>query len=110
MTKYLLKRVAEPWLPAELVHQPKATFNAPVSMWLRARLGHHVEGQMAESGLVREGILRADGIRALIATHRAGRADHSQAIWSLYSACRWHDLALQTRPPRRPPHPPSCEP
>jgi asparagine synthase (glutamine-hydrolysing) len=97
VTKYLLKRAAEPWLPTELVHQPKATFNAPISMWLRARLGHHVEEQMAESLLVRDGILRGDVIRALIATHRAGRADYSQAIWSLYSACRWYDLALRTR-------------
>jgi asparagine synthase (glutamine-hydrolysing) len=101
VTKYLLKRAAEAWLPADVVHRPKVAFGAPIPRWLRGRLGHHVELQIAESGLVRDGILRGDVIRAWIATHRAGRADHSQAIWSLYSVCRWYDLACAKGPSSR---------
>jgi asparagine synthase (glutamine-hydrolysing) len=92
--KYLLKRAAERWLPPEIVDQPKRGFGAPVARWLRGQLGQQIELQVAESGLVRNGLLRGEAIHALIDRHRAGRAAHGQAIWSLYVLCRWHDLML----------------
>jgi asparagine synthase (glutamine-hydrolysing) len=94
VSKYLLKRAAERRLPSDLVHRPKLAFGAPVSQWLRKRLGQRVAEQLADSGMVREGILRADAIKALTAAHRAGQADHGQAIWSLYTVSRWYDAVL----------------
>ena len=88
------QRAAERRLPSDLVHRPKLAFGAPVSQWLRKRLGQRVAEQLADSGMVREGILRADAIKALTAAHGAGQADHGQAIWSLYTVSRWYDAVL----------------
>lgn len=88
------RRAAEQWLPHEVIYQPKIGFGAPVATWLRGRLGHHVEAQLSESGLVRSGILRGTVVRDLIAAHRANRADNAQAIWALYCVARWYDLMI----------------
>jgi asparagine synthase (glutamine-hydrolysing) len=94
VAKHLLKRAVEQWLPADVVYRPKVPFGAPIATWLRGRLGQHVEEQVRQSRMVREDILRWDAIRELILVHRAGRVDYGQAIWSLYTACRWYDIVF----------------
>jgi asparagine synthase (glutamine-hydrolysing) len=94
VTKYLLRRAAEQWLPHDIIYQSKTAFGAPVATWLRGRLGHHVEWQMEESELVRSGVLDGDVLHQLLTAHRAGRADNGQAIWALYSVARWYDLMI----------------
>jgi asparagine synthase (glutamine-hydrolysing) len=95
VAKYLLRRAAEAWLPPDVAHRPKVPFGAPVSRWLRRRLGQRVESDLEESGLVAEGIVDRGVLRSLLSAHRAGKADHAQAIWSLYTACRWYDVVLR---------------
>jgi asparagine synthase (glutamine-hydrolysing) len=97
VSKYLLRRAAEQWLPRDVIYQSKISFGAPVATWLRGRLGHHVKSQLGESELVRSGILRGSAISQLISAHRARKADNAQAIWALYCVARWYDLMIAPR-------------
>jgi asparagine synthase (glutamine-hydrolysing) len=94
VTKYLLRRAAEQWLPHDIIYRRKIAFGAPVATWLKGRLGHRVESQMEQSELVRCGVLDGEVLQQLLAVHRTERADNAQAIWALYSVARWYDLMI----------------
>jgi asparagine synthase (glutamine-hydrolysing) len=88
-TKYILKKVAERLMPAELVHRPKMGFGIPVTAWLRGewaeRSGDLVLGKRARA----RGIFREDFLRRVMDEHRAGRRDHASMIWTLMMLEMW---------------------
>ena len=85
-TKYLLKQVAERYLPREVVHRAKHGFAVPVSEWLRGPL--HA---LAADTLLRPGSDWFDGkaVEQLWTEHQAG-ADHGAALYALLVFELWH--------------------
>src|SRR5438132_569570 len=58
-TKYLLKKVAERYLPRDVIHRRKQGFTLPLSEWIAGPLRGEVTHALRE-GLARRGLLRAD--------------------------------------------------
>ena len=84
-TKYLLKQVAERYLPREVVHRPKHGFAVPVSEWLRGPL-RSLGGDMLLSG---SGCFDGPAVEQLWNEHQAG-ADHGAALYALLVFELWH--------------------
>ena len=57
--KVALKQAAENWLPAEIVHRPKASFSAPLRAWVRGDLREVIQDVLVGGELVEHGLLRA---------------------------------------------------
>jgi asparagine synthase (glutamine-hydrolysing) len=99
-TKAALKDAASAWLPAEIVHRPKASFSAPLRAWISRDLKDTVDEELLGGELVASGVLRRSGVERLVAEDRAGRADRSKQIWQLLTAEIWcrqarsHGVAL----------------
>jgi len=81
--KYLLKRLAEKFLPAEIVHRRKQGFVMPLSDWLATGLRDRVDESLGTGGLDKRGLFRDGALQRLRAEHRAGRRNHSGRLWAL---------------------------
>jgi asparagine synthase (glutamine-hydrolysing) len=96
--KYLLRKVAARYIPAELVSLPKQGFGFPVGRWMRSDLKKLVIGRLANSHFVDAGIFRADYLQRIVQEHMTGKKDHSYRLWLLLSLEIWHDIYLQQVP------------
>jgi asparagine synthase (glutamine-hydrolysing) len=88
--KAALKDAAEKWLPAEIVHRPKASFGAPLRAWVRNDLSEFISDVLVGGELVQTGMLRRRELQRLIADDQAGRQDNAKQIWQLLSMELWY--------------------
>ena len=91
--KYLLRKLAERRLPPELARLPKHGFSAPIAEWLAGPCAPAFEADVLESGAAVQSVLDQTYARQLFTEHRAGRADHAQALWSVWMLARWFEMA-----------------
>jgi asparagine synthase (glutamine-hydrolysing) len=85
-TKYLLKQVAERYLPREVVHRAKHGFAVPVSEWLRGPLRAMASDMLLLGG---SGWFEGKAVEQLWQEHQAG-ADHGAALYALLVFELWH--------------------
>jgi asparagine synthase (glutamine-hydrolysing) len=88
--KAALKDAAENWLPAEIVHRPKASFGAPLRAWVRNDLSELIGDVLVSGELVQAGMLRKEALERLIADDQAGRQDNAKQVWQLLSMELWY--------------------
>ena len=93
-TKYLLKRVAERYVPRVAIHRRKRGFVIPASRWLRTDLAPHVRALLDTPQFLDRGWLQADAVRRLLREHAAGSHDWGDQIWTLLVLEVWARLAL----------------
>jgi asparagine synthase (glutamine-hydrolysing) len=55
-TKYLLRKVAEKYLPHDVVYRPKAGFGAPIENWVRHDLDEYIAHNLSEDAITAAGI------------------------------------------------------
>jgi asparagine synthase (glutamine-hydrolysing) len=89
------RRLAARYLPKEILSRPKQGFASALPYILRKEYRQLYENFLVDSTLVDEGIVRADAIQKLLATHLAGRADHGQRLWLLINAEVWHRMMIR---------------
>lgn len=88
--KYLLKKVAEKWLPHDIIYRPKAGFGAPLRAWIRHDLREQVDDYiLSDHGILSRGFLNSVRVREMVAEDRAGKADYSQHIWQWLTLEIW---------------------
>ena len=88
--KVALKRVAEQWLPQEIVYRPKASFGAPLRGWVRNDLQEVINDVLVGGELVGSGMIRAGALDRLIREELAGREDNAKQIWQLLTMELWY--------------------
>jgi len=88
-TKYLLKKVAERLIPAELVYRPKRGFAVPVAYWLKKEWAAKSEEMLVGKEALQRGVFREVFLRRVLNEHRAGKRDNSSMIWSLMMLELW---------------------
>lgn len=96
--KYLLKKVGERYLPRDVVHRPKASFNSPLRSWIRGPLAPIVDRLLSETQVAARGLHNPREVRRMIEEDRAGRSDHSMWIWTLLTVEVWHRTFLDRTP------------
>ena len=87
--KVVLKRLAERYLPREIVHRPKQGFMMPLERWLAGELKDDIAQALGPQGLQRRGLVRPDAIARLLSEHRSGRKNHAMRLWVLLILERW---------------------
>lgn len=88
-TKYLLKKVAERLMPAEMVHRPKMGFAVPVAYWLKKEWAARSEEILLGKTALDRGVFQEAFLRRVVSEHRAGKRDNSSMIWSLMMLELW---------------------
>ena len=83
--KYVTRRLAERYLPRELVYRRKQGFGFPLALWLRGRLRPLLRRVIEESRLAEAGVFRADEMLRLAQEHWSGEHDHNYRLWMLFN-------------------------
>ncbi len=87
--KYILKRVAEKYLPHDIVHRGKQGFMMPLKSWLSQELRGRVEQSLGADGLLKRNLFRPEALSKLAADHYSGRKNHSMRLWVLLVLELW---------------------
>jgi asparagine synthase (glutamine-hydrolysing) len=99
VTKWLLRRVLDRYVPRALVERPKMGFAVPLAAWLRGPL-HDWAEQMLDPQHVGGGLLDPRAVRTLWDEHVAGRRNWAYALWTILMYEAWR-RRWDCRPPRR---------
>ena len=88
-TKYILKKVAERYLPKDVIYRPKTGFGAPIRKWITDDLSGFIEDRLL--GVQNDGndIFSKAGINKLIVDNKKGKIDGAYNIWSLLAIDSW---------------------
>ncbi len=89
VSKYILKKVAEPFLPQEIIYRPKASFGAPIRSWISTDLREMVNDLLSKSTIERRGIFNYDFVKKIIDDDRAGTNDNAYRIYQLLTLELW---------------------
>ena len=93
-TKYLLKCVAERYVPRRAIYRRKRGFVVPASRWLRTDLARHVTATLDTPQFLDRGWFNADAVRQLLREHADGTHDWGDQVWTLLVLEVWARLTL----------------
>jgi asparagine synthase (glutamine-hydrolysing) len=88
-TKYILKKVAEKYLPRELIYRPKAGFAGPVRQWISQDMNELIADRLSETKVKERGLFNPTEVTKLIKDNKQGKIDASFTIWSLLAIESW---------------------
>ena len=89
-TKVALRRIAEHWLPPELVRRPKRGFSVPLAEWFRGRLRGWVRECLLDSSATLGPCFRRQGIERVLLEHESGRRNRASKIYALLFFELWY--------------------
>jgi len=92
--KWVLRRIAEDLLPADLVTRRKQGFSPPFSAWARGPLRGVVVDALSAARVRAAGVLDADEVQRLLRAHLDGREDRGRALWAVLSLQCWAERWL----------------
>jgi len=91
-TKYVLKRLAERYVPHEVIYRRKQGFVMPVSSWIRSDLAALTRTLLESLSGPRRGLFRRDWVMTMLQDHLGRRADWGQQLWTLIVLEIWFQL------------------
>jgi asparagine synthase (glutamine-hydrolysing) len=94
-TKGLLKDVAAPWLPQDIIRREKNGFAVPTGRWMRPGEPFHDRVRaLTDPGSPVAGWTDRRAVGRLIDEHMAGAADHRVPLWTLIALDAWARVHL----------------
>lgn len=96
--KYLLKRIARRFLPAEVVDRPKKGFGVPLDHWFRGELNELAHDVLLGTTARNRGYFRMDVVERLLREHEQGRCNWHYQLWNLLIFELWHRMFIDVRP------------
>jgi asparagine synthase (glutamine-hydrolysing) len=87
--KWILKKVAEPFLPSDVIYRKKVGFGVPLRGWIRNELRPLVSDILSKESLQARGFFKHDAVFQLIEENDKGRIDGSYLILSLICVEVW---------------------
>jgi len=88
-TKYILKKVAERYLPNDVIYRPKTGFGAPVRKWITSDLQPMIDERLSADRIKARGIFNPESVWDLINQNKSGKIDASYSIWALLAIESW---------------------
>lgn len=88
-TKYILKKVAERYLPHEVIYRSKTGFGAPVRDWIINSLNEKIDSKLNIEQLNLMGLFNPKEVNKLIQDNKEGEIDASYSIWALLAIVSW---------------------
>lgn len=93
--KYLMRKLAADYLPAQILQRQKQGFMLPIAYWFRTDLFPVVSQILEHSYFVKEGWFKKENIQRLLNEHRNHRCDHHVRLWMLLALELWHQLYIE---------------
>jgi asparagine synthase (glutamine-hydrolysing) len=94
-TKYILRKLAEGYLPKTIVRREKQGFIFPIAYWFRNELFSFLQEVLLNSYFVKENIFQKSYIQTLLEEHKARKTDHHVRLWMLLNLEIWRQLFIE---------------
>ena len=88
-TKFILRKVAEKYLPHDVIYRPKVGFGVPVEHWVRHELDDFIESNLSKETIESSSIFDYSSINELVRDNQTGKINASYNIWSLLAVQSW---------------------
>ena len=88
-TKYLLKRMLKPILPAEILNRRKMGFGVPIGHWFRGKLEPFLRETLLSDKALNRGLFKPDAVKQLVELHTRGERDSAHKLWTLLMLELW---------------------
>lgn len=95
--KFILKKVAERYLPSSIIYRSKTGFGAPLRKWLRGDLSVYVNEKLSKETIEKRGIFDFCAVRKLIDDDRNGISDNSYTLYALICIELWFEIFIDNR-------------
>jgi asparagine synthase (glutamine-hydrolysing) len=89
VSKWVLKRAMEPYLPRDVIYRPKTGFGAPLRRWMRHELREMLGAVLSADSLRRRGIFEPTAVQRLIQQNDTGEVDAGYTLLSLLCIEIW---------------------
>ncbi len=93
--RLLQMRLAERYLPAEVLQRPKQGFSSALPYLMAPQFRALFDHFLPRSQLVEAGFLRHEGIESLLEEHLGRRVDHGNRLWLLLNAEIWYRIHIE---------------
>ncbi|HWJ21585.1 MAG TPA: asparagine synthase (glutamine-hydrolyzing), partial [Gemmatimonadaceae bacterium] len=94
-TKYLLKRLAERYVPRDVLYRRKRGFVAPVAAWLRGdRYAHVLRAVLGGDAFADRGWMDPAWVRRALEEQQRGSRARDEQLWTLLVLELWARMAL----------------
>jgi asparagine synthase (glutamine-hydrolysing) len=97
ISKYVLKKAAENFLPKKIIYRSKASFGMPLRSWISTDLKEMVDDLLSEESVNKRGMTNYPFIKNLIEKDRKGEADYAYQIYQLLTLELWCREYLDTK-------------
>lgn len=88
-TKYLLKKIAEKFLPYDLIYRPKQGFAVPIEKWIRNEWKDMCYELVLGEKALKRNIFNVNFLKHIVNEHMCGRRDNNYIIWTLMVLEMW---------------------
>ena len=95
-TKYAFRIAAKRHLPEATANKKKLGFPVPIRVWLKEEKYYNIVKEAFESKASKE-FFDTDSIMKLLKDHKAGKADNSRKIWTIYVFLVWYKVYFEER-------------
>jgi asparagine synthase (glutamine-hydrolysing) len=89
VSKFILKKAAEKFLPHKIIYRPKASFGAPIRSWISNDLRPMVDELLSEQMISKRGFVNYAVVKKLIDNDRNGTEDNAYQIYQLLTLELW---------------------
>lgn len=97
--KYILRQLAQDYLPQQIIRRGKMGFMFPVAYWFRNELHPFLREFLLDSHFVKEGIFRKQEVEQMLDEHRQNEVDHHVRLWMLLNLSVWHQIYIERKEP-----------
>ncbi len=88
-TKYLLKKIAERFLPHEILYRPKQGFAVPISGWINNEWREMARDLLISKQALSRKIFNPVFVLNILREHETGREDRGHIIWTMMVLEMW---------------------
>jgi asparagine synthase (glutamine-hydrolysing) len=92
--RYIQHRLAERYLPKEVLERPKQGFSSALPYMLKNEYIRLYKTFLQESCLASNGILSQSSIDRLLAEQQSGHTDHGNRLWLLLNSEAWYRMHM----------------
>ena len=88
-TKYILRKVAERYLPNDIICRSKTGFGGPVRDWVKTDLAAEIDSRLFNDDRYFNEIFDLKTVRSLVERNKSGQIDAAYTIWGLLAINSW---------------------
>jgi asparagine synthase (glutamine-hydrolysing) len=88
-TKFLLKKVMEPYLPKAIIYRPKKGFPVPIRQWFQQGLAQMAQDLVLDKQSTVSTFINGRVAADMLHAHQNGQMDAADELWSLVVLEQW---------------------